>query len=141
MVSRVHFARKHHDFIIWMFQYYFQKYLKTTFDFTVFTIPVEMNAYVCPHVLGADGEDLVLLHPLGVGPLGDDVVGDPLHQVLRHLVQRHELPEHRRMGNNKMYIMSKVLVYLTTQVKLYLILNRHHLPDLQLSDYPALKLP
>ena len=35
---------------------------------------------------------LILFHPLGVGPLGDYVVGDPLHQVLRHLVQRHELP-------------------------------------------------
>ena len=33
-----------------------------------------------------------LFDALGVGPLGDDVVGDPLHQVLRHLVQRHKLP-------------------------------------------------
>jgi hypothetical protein len=53
-----------------------------------------MDTDVRAHILGADAEDLLLLHPLGVGPLGHHVVRHPLHQVLRHLVQRHELPVH-----------------------------------------------
>jgi hypothetical protein len=55
-----------------------------------------MDTDVCPHVLGADAEYLLLLDPLGVGPLGHHVVRHPLHQVLRHLVQGHELSAQSR---------------------------------------------
>ena len=51
-----------------------------------------MNTNVCSHVLGTDAENLVRLHPLGVGPLGHHVVHHPLRQVLGHLVEDHELP-------------------------------------------------
>ena len=53
--------------------------------------PVEMNTNICPHVLGTDAEHLVRLHPLGVGPLGDHVVHDPLSEVAGDLVEDHEL--------------------------------------------------
>ncbi len=55
-----------------------------------------MDTDVGPHVLGTDAEDLLLLDPLGVGPLGHHVVRHPLHQVLRHLVQGHELSAQKR---------------------------------------------
>ena len=54
--------------------------------------PVEMNTNVGPHVLGTDAQHLVRLHALGVGPLGDHVVQDPLSQVAGNLIENHELP-------------------------------------------------
>lgn len=43
-----------------------------------------MDADVGAHVLGADLQHAVLVHPARVRPLGDDVVDDALAQVLRH---------------------------------------------------------
>ena len=54
--------------------------------------PVEVNTNVRPHVLRADTEHFLRLHSLGVGPLGDHVVYDPLGEVARDLVEDHELP-------------------------------------------------
>ena len=51
-----------------------------------------MNTDVGPHVLGTDAENLVRLHALGVGPLGDHVVQDPFSQVAGNLIEDHELP-------------------------------------------------
>ena len=55
-------------------------------------LPVEVDTDVRPHILRANTEHFVRLHSLGVGPLGDHVVQDSLHQVPRDLVQDHELP-------------------------------------------------
>ena len=45
-----------------------------------------MNADVRAHVLRADLQHAVLVDAARVGPLRDDVVDDPLAQVLRHRV-------------------------------------------------------
>ena len=49
-------------------------------------LSIEMNADVRAHVLRADLQHAVLVDAARVGPLRDDVVDDPLAQVLRHRV-------------------------------------------------------